>query len=387
MLDTMQDLSGELELPKVLERVLQRAVALLGVTGGELATYDETRRDLAIVASHNLETNAVGVRMALGEGAMGKVAENHEPLIIPRYQEWAGHSGKYELTSIQSVMAAPLMIGSRLVGAIASVHSDPTRAFGEADLRRLMMFAPQAAVAIENARLFSAAQQYFEVLVRNNPVAIVNLDFENRITSCNPAFETLFGHREADVLGKDLDHLVTTEATLVRCPRLHRPGGEGEADLLRDRAAVPQGRDHSGRGDRLDPGDGRRRAGRDDGALPRHHRAAQGAPRGGGGQRDQEPLPGQHQSRTPHAAERHHRLQRDAPGTGRGRRPSGADPRPRQDPLRREAPPGRDQRHPRPFQDRGGEDGALPRDLRAGAGRHRRGHDGPPPGREAWQPF
>ncbi|MEP6745256.1 MAG: GAF domain-containing protein, partial [Gemmatimonadota bacterium] len=169
VLDTMQDLSGELELSKVLERVLQRAVALLGVTGGELATFDESRRDLMVVSSHNLETNAVGVRMALGEGAMGRVAETHEPLIIPRYQEWEGHSGKYERTSIQSVMAAPLMIGSRLVGAIASVHSDPTRKFGEADLRRLMMFAPQAAVAIENARLFSAAQQYFEVLVRNNP--------------------------------------------------------------------------------------------------------------------------------------------------------------------------------------------------------------------------
>ncbi|HMA43577.1 MAG TPA: GAF domain-containing protein, partial [Gemmatimonadales bacterium] len=224
LLDTMQDLSGELELERVLSRVLERAVSLLGVTGGELATYDESRKDLQIVASHNLETNAVGTRMALGEGAMGRVAQTHEPLIIPRYQEWDGHSTKYERGSIQSVMAAPLLIGTRLVGAIASVHSDPSRQFGPEDLRLLQLFAPQAAVAIENARLYAAAQQYFESLMRNNPVAIVNVDLEGRITSCNPAFERLFGYREADVIGHDLDQLVTTEETL------------GEAQAYTDRA-------------------------------------------------------------------------------------------------------------------------------------------------------
>lgn len=215
VLDTMQDLSGELELSKVLERVLQRAVELLGVTGGELATYDESKDELVIVSSYRLETNAVGTRMAVGEGAMGTVARTREPLIIPRYQEWEGHSGKYEQSTIQSVMAGPLVIGNRLVGAIASVHADPTREFGESDLRRLMMFAPQAAIAIENARLYSAAQQQFEVLVRSNPVAIVNIDADNRIRSCNPAFEKLFGYQEEEVKGQNLDVLVTTEGTLA----------------------------------------------------------------------------------------------------------------------------------------------------------------------------
>jgi PAS domain S-box-containing protein len=214
LLDTMQDLSGELELSKVLHGVLDRAVSLLSVTGGELAVYDEAKKDLSIVASHNMPVDAVGTRMRLGEGAMGRVAETHEPLIIPRYQEWNSRSSQYTQGTIQSVMAAPLMIGSRLVGAIASVHSDPDRVFGEGDLRRLMMFAPQAAVAIENARLFASAHRYFEDLVLNNPVAIVSVDLDMNITSCNPAFESLFGYKQEDVLGKNLDQLVTDEGTL-----------------------------------------------------------------------------------------------------------------------------------------------------------------------------
>ncbi|MEJ2218893.1 MAG: GAF domain-containing protein, partial [Gemmatimonadota bacterium] len=214
LLDTMTDLVSNLELEKVLHRVLERAVTLLGVTGGELAIFDGHHDDLEVVASMNIGTDSVGTRMSLGEGAMGRVAETHEPLIIPNYQEWEGRSDKYTQSTVQAVMAAPLLIGQRLVGAIASVHSDPTRRFGEEDLRLLELFAPQAAIAIENARLFAASQRYYKDLVLNNPVAIVNLDLDAKITACNPAFEELFGYTEAEVIGRNLDELVTTEDLL-----------------------------------------------------------------------------------------------------------------------------------------------------------------------------
>ncbi|MEJ2187129.1 MAG: GAF domain-containing protein, partial [Gemmatimonadota bacterium] len=215
LLDTLTDLASELELEKLLQRVLERAVTLLGVTGGELAIFDEARGDLSIMASHNMSTDAVGTRMALGEGAMGCVAQTHEPLIIPSYQDWEGRSDKYTQSTVQAVMVAPLLIGPRLVGAIASVHSDPTRQFGEEDLRLLELFAPQAAIAIENARLFAASQRYYKDLVLNNPVAIVNTDLTGTITACNPAFKDLFGYAESEAIGRNLDELVTTEDQLV----------------------------------------------------------------------------------------------------------------------------------------------------------------------------
>ncbi|CAN5875924.1 hypothetical protein BH20GEM1_BH20GEM1_04600 [soil metagenome] len=213
ILETMRDLSGELELTKVLHGVLERAVSLLGVDGGELATYDQSKNDLVIAASHNLETDTTGTRMAIGEGAMGRVAETHESFIIPRYQEWEGRSAQYTQSTIQTGLAAPLLIGSRLVGVIAAVDSDPEREFGSEDLRLLELFAPQAAIAIENAQLFAAGQRYFEDLVVNNPVAIVNLDRDFKITSCNPAFERMFGYTAEEVIGINLDELVQTEGT------------------------------------------------------------------------------------------------------------------------------------------------------------------------------
>jgi PAS domain S-box-containing protein len=216
LLDTMKDLSGELELSKVLQAVLERAVTLLGVTGGEVAIFNAERKELTVVASENIGKDSTGTRLKLGEGAMGTVARNKEPLIIPSYHEWSGQSAKYEDVVVHSVMAAPLLIGRRLVGAIATVHSDPERVFGSEDLRLLNLFAPQAAIAIENARLYTAAQQqreYFETLVRNSPVAIVTLDRDHNIVACNPAFEKLFGYTTDEAVGQNLDGLITTEAT------------------------------------------------------------------------------------------------------------------------------------------------------------------------------
>jgi PAS domain S-box-containing protein len=218
LLDTMADLSSERELSKLLQAVLERAVKLLGVTGGELAIYDEQARELEIVASHHIGKNSTGVRLRLGEGAMGSVAVTHEPLIIPEYDEWVGRSASYSdvRSTVRAVMAAPLLIGRRLVGAIASVHSDPERQFGPDDLRLLNMFAPQAAIAIENARLYTEAQrqkEYFETVVVNSPVAIVTLETNGRITSFNPAFERLFGYSQEEGVGRDLDELINTEET------------------------------------------------------------------------------------------------------------------------------------------------------------------------------
>jgi PAS domain S-box-containing protein len=225
LLDTMADLSSELELSRVLQAVLERAVALLGVTGGEVAIYEAETRELVVVASERIGKESTGTRLPLGEGAMGTVAQTLEPLIIPSYHEWLGQSAKYADVLVHSVMAAPLLIGRRLVGAIATVHADPARVFNQEDLRLLNLFAPQAAIAIENAQLYTAAQrqrQYFGELVRNSPVAIVTLNPQYRVVECNPAFERLFGYAQAEAVGRNLDELITTDATREEAERYTR---------------------------------------------------------------------------------------------------------------------------------------------------------------------
>ena len=87
-------------------------------------------------------------------------------------------------------MAAPLLIGHRLVGAFACVHDDPgaqvrrRTTSGCSSCSRRRPPSPS-----RTPGCYTAAQhqkQYFEDLVLNNPVAIVTLDTVHNIVSCNP---------------------------------------------------------------------------------------------------------------------------------------------------------------------------------------------------------
>jgi signal transduction histidine kinase len=154
---TMGDITAELELSALLQVIVERAASLLDATGGELGLYDEAKQELRIVVSHNLGQDYVGTLHSLGEGAMGRVAETGQPLIIDDYQTWYGGLSQYP--HVHATLAAPLKVGDRLVGAFTTITVDPDRRFTPTDLHLLTLFAQQATIAIENARLYEQAQQ------------------------------------------------------------------------------------------------------------------------------------------------------------------------------------------------------------------------------------
>jgi signal transduction histidine kinase len=154
---TLTDITAELELSKLLEVIVARAASLLHATGGELGLYDETNQELHIVVSYNLGSHYVGRYQALGEGAMGSVAATCEPLIIDDYQTWEGRLAEY--SHVHTTLVVPLVIGNRLLGVFSTASTEPSRRFTPADLHLLNLFARQASIAIENARLYDQAQQ------------------------------------------------------------------------------------------------------------------------------------------------------------------------------------------------------------------------------------
>ncbi|NIM55147.1 MAG: GAF domain-containing protein, partial [Anaerolineae bacterium] len=168
---TMADITAELELSALLQVIVERAAGLLDATGGELGLYDEASQEIRIVVSHNLGEDYVGTRHKLGEGAMGRVAETGEPLIIEDYHTWEGRAPQYADLHIHASLNAPLEVGGRLVGVISIAAADPARQFTLADLHLLNLFAQQAAIAIENARLYEGARQRAEELGAINEIA------------------------------------------------------------------------------------------------------------------------------------------------------------------------------------------------------------------------
>jgi PAS domain S-box-containing protein len=156
---TMAEITAELELSTLLQAIVKRAAGLVDASGGELGLYDAASQEIRIVVSYNLGPGFVGMCHKVGEGAMGRVAESGEPLIIADYDKWDQRAPQYAELEIHAVLAAPLEVGTRLVGIITLVTTDPGQQFGAADLHLLTLFGQQAAIAVENAQLYDQAQQ------------------------------------------------------------------------------------------------------------------------------------------------------------------------------------------------------------------------------------
>ena len=90
-------------------------------------------------------------------------------------------------------------------------------AFSPEVVSTLQAFATQSVLAIHNAGLFREIQrrkQYADAIVETSPVAIVTVDLDGRVVGWNPGAEQLFGHTEAESLGRPMEDLVATPDVL-----------------------------------------------------------------------------------------------------------------------------------------------------------------------------
>jgi GAF domain-containing protein/CheY-like chemotaxis protein/anti-sigma regulatory factor (Ser/Thr protein kinase) len=153
--ETALDVTAQLDMPYLLDAIIARASELLGATGGVVRLYDPASDRLVAVASHNLAEDLSGRTFKVGEGLSGKVFQTGDSLIVDDYCAWSGRSPQISDTDVRSVVGVPLVWRERVIGVLDVIDSVRVGAFDEQDLRLLVPFADQAAIAIENARLFA----------------------------------------------------------------------------------------------------------------------------------------------------------------------------------------------------------------------------------------
>ncbi|MBN1140102.1 MAG: GAF domain-containing protein [Anaerolineae bacterium] len=144
-------------------------------------------------------------RIKLGrEGITGWVARSGEPLLVPDLSRESRYYGLAEASEMQSELAVPLMTKEKVIGVLHA-QSDRLNAFDESDLAVLQSLARQAAIAIENARLFEAVQESQRRttdIIEFLPDAILVIDRDGRVIAWNQAIEEMTGMNAAEMLGK-----------------------------------------------------------------------------------------------------------------------------------------------------------------------------------------
>src|SRR5262249_45514985 len=109
-----------------------------------------------------------------------------------------------ERLGFTAIVAEPLLYRDRLVGVIAISNEGTGRSFTAQDSDLLALFAAQAAIAIDNARLYEevrGTRDFLQSIAENSVDAIVTTDVSGRVTSWSPGAEELLGYRAKEAFG------------------------------------------------------------------------------------------------------------------------------------------------------------------------------------------
>ena len=152
--------------PKIVgQQTADSARALLGATNSALYRLDETGALVSIAVSGNLGPSfGENVVFPPGTGAIGAAVRTRQPVSTPdvladaRLVLTADLRSRIEPAGYRSVLSVPLFLKDRVIGAL-SVGDRLGRVFDEDEIRAMQTFAAQAALALENARLYAEAEQ------------------------------------------------------------------------------------------------------------------------------------------------------------------------------------------------------------------------------------
>ncbi len=154
-----------LDQQKALELIVREAVGLVNATTGSVVLINPTDKLLEIQAAHGLPEGSSRLKLRMGEGITGWVAQHGKPALVPDVREDARYVKVHNHTL--SELAIPLEVNGSVCGVI-NVDSDRLNAFSETDQALLSELGSQAAIVIHNAFLYERSRiraNLFESLI------------------------------------------------------------------------------------------------------------------------------------------------------------------------------------------------------------------------------
>jgi len=177
--DTSLEINALTALVPLLRSIVERAARLLNVRLGGLYLLTPDGESLELVVSHNLPANYRAATLRLGEGLSGRVAQTGEPMMVEDYCLWEGQVPLDTDSPLRRALGMPLKTRNKVIGVIHMVDDLQAGPFSEEAVRLVRLFADQAAIAVEKARLYEETCQRAERLALLNTISTeINLPLE-----------------------------------------------------------------------------------------------------------------------------------------------------------------------------------------------------------------
>ncbi len=245
-------ISSSLDYTTVLTEISEQAKRLLRADGSRIHLYDAERGVIqCVIALHAHADEVMQVELQPGEGLTGYVLQIGKPLLVNRPDEDPRSlqiPGTPEAEA-EVLALAPLVVRQRAMGIMTVVREGYDRPFSYADLDLLTAFASQAAVAIENAHLFSQiesqaerleeeveartrelrlSESRYRALVETTLMGVYQLDRQAKIVYVNQQLADLVDLPTTEILGRSIaDFLVPEDREGMVKQALMCVSGEG----------------------------------------------------------------------------------------------------------------------------------------------------------------
>jgi signal transduction histidine kinase len=230
-------LASELSLDAVLQKIIEAAAELTGARYAALGVIDPSGRGLErfVVTGIDPETQAAIGDLPRGRGVLGALIEDAKPLRLDDLGEDPRSVGfPPNHPPMRSFLGVPILLRGVAYGNLYLTEKAGGEPFTEEDEELVLMLSSQAAVAIENARLYEAATRWLRQLESLNEIA-------------NALVSEMDLPRTLDLVAARLRELVQARLVLIALPAheghlvVSATDGEGTEEL----AGMRLGKDES----------------------------------------------------------------------------------------------------------------------------------------------
>ena len=219
-----QVVNSTLEVDEVLQIVMDTIVRLTEAERGFLMLRDE-RGEMTIRIARNWEQESINQsESSISRTVVQRVIDSGEAVLTTNAREDPRFGGQESIIAfnLRSILCVPLKLKAETIGVIYADNRIRSGIFSESDRDLLLSFADQAAVSIDNARLFSSLKRTLaEVTELKNLMddvfasivsGVITADVQDQITLCNRAAASILGQASVEIVGRKIEDIIPSFA-------------------------------------------------------------------------------------------------------------------------------------------------------------------------------
>jgi adenylate cyclase len=200
-------INSSLDLNEVLSSVMDAIIDLTQAERAILLLGNEETGELEVQVARNMDRETIesSDSFEISRSIVRSVAETGSPVVTTNAQADPRFSSQESIISynLRSILCVPLKIKDTITGVIYADNRVVSGIFAEADRDVLAALANQAAVAIENARLFREIRNHLAEITEMKELmdnvfasitsGVITIDDEDRVALINQAAEQILG--------------------------------------------------------------------------------------------------------------------------------------------------------------------------------------------------